>query len=70
MKKFKINGLDYECDDKFNYAAMDSNGEVWVYVNKPCFQSGRWDPDIVDDSSSYTQASIQIIGAEKSLVEI
>ena len=43
MKEFKLKGLDFECNDKFNYAAGDPDGSVWVFVEDPNCTPYGWD---------------------------
>ena len=35
MKQFELDGLQYECEDKYNFFARDKNEEVWVYEDEP-----------------------------------
>ena len=39
MKQFELDGLQYECEDKYNFFAKDEDEDgcvcVWVYVDEP-----------------------------------
>lgn len=44
MKKFRINGIDYKCNKRFKFAAVDDSGRCFVYTSKPKpdYQYGEW----------------------------
>ena len=43
MKKFELDGVKYECEDKFNFAARDKDGSVFVYEKQPEISGDIWD---------------------------
>lgn len=45
MKNFKLMGLDFECEDKYNYATVDEDGSFWVYVDDPYTTDIDWDAE-------------------------
>lgn len=43
MKKFTLNNHDYECEEKYKYAAIDETGDCWVYTDNPFLTESGWD---------------------------
>ena len=45
MKYCKIYELDFHCDDCFNWVAVDNNGDIYFYEEKPYvnLEQGYWD---------------------------
>ena len=50
MKKFELDGVKYECEDKFNFAARDKDGSVYVYKEKPQVEFYIWDSECEIDA--------------------
>lgn len=36
-------GLNFECDEKYSYAAMDEDFTFWVYIEEPQVKDEMWD---------------------------
>ena len=72
MKKFKFQGNNYECDDKYTHVAADKNGEVYAYEKEPTFfkPDGYWDYHHMDELEPLQLLPIDVPNWETSLVEI
>lgn len=42
MKTINYCGMTFEVEDHFKYIAMDKNGSVWCYENKPIKQGSGY----------------------------
>ena len=45
MKYFEVDGVPYHCDEVFNWVAVDKDGSICLYQNKPTryLEIGYWD---------------------------
>lgn len=55
MKKFTLDGDNYECDDRFTFFAKDEDGRVWVYTGEPFIreEDEGWDTEAGDVAEVY-----------------
>ena len=47
MRYFELLGVLYHCDEIFNWVAVDRDGSIWLYEDKPdvCPVGNYWDAD-------------------------
>lgn len=70
MKNFKLLGMGFECDEKYNYATVDEDGSFWVYTEDPFLIEHEWDthgemhqvfPVVTDDNHvKWDESKIEI----------
>ena len=74
MKYFSTKGIDYHCSDIFNWMAIDKDGSVYLYQNKPFLrlECGYWTSGHTDsyDYHLYTDPTLKCPNWLNTLVHL